>query len=136
MLKFGQKVTEHRKAILAVALFLLIPSVMGYFATRVNYNILTYLPQEIDTVKGEDILIDEFGKGGFTMVMTEGMPAKDVANLTDEIKKVKGVSSVIGIDSLTDGTIPTEMLPDSVSEIFNKKEDGKNTQLMAVFFDK
>lgn len=136
MLKFGQKVTEHRKAILAVALFLLIPSVMGYFATRVNYNILTYLPQEIDTVKGEDILIDEFGKGGFTMVMTEGMPAKDVANLTDEIKKVKGVSSVIGIDSLTDGTIPTEMLPDSVSEIFNKKENGKNTQLMAVFFDK
>lgn len=136
MLKFGQKVTEHRKATLAVALFLLIPSVMGYFATRVNYNILTYLPQEIDTVKGEDILIDEFGKGGFTMVMTEGMPAKDVANLTDEIKKVKGVSSVIGIDSLTDGTIPTEMLPDSVSEIFNKKENGKNTQLMAVFFDK
>ena len=85
MLRFGRVVTKNRKIILIIALLLLIPSVFGYINTRVNYDVLLYLPDTMETVKGQDILLDEFNKGGFSMVMVEGMEYKDVAKLKSKI---------------------------------------------------
>ena len=131
MKSFGGFVTKHRKTILLVGILLLIPATVGYISTGVNYNILTYLPSEIDTVKGEEILMDEFGKGGFAMVMTEGMTDKERNAFTEEIKGIEHVDSVISIDSLTDGSIPTEMLPEEIRKVVSNGD----TELSAVFFD-
>lgn len=95
MLKFGQAVTKKRKIILIVGLLLIIPAAIGYFNTRVNYDVLLYLPDTMETVKGQDILLDEFNKGGFSMVMVEGMDKKETAALKKDIEKVDHVDSVI-----------------------------------------
>lgn len=127
----GGFVTKHRKLILLAGVLLLIPATVGYVCTGVNYNILTYLPSEIDTVKGEEILMDEFGKGGFAMVMTEGMPDKERSAFIEDIKGIDHVDSVIGIDSLTGGNVPVEMLPEDIRKVVSNGD----TELAVVFFD-
>lgn len=131
MLKFGEAITRKRKLILVIAVLLLIPSVFGIMATRINYDVLAYLPDDIETIKGQNILLDDFGKGGFSMVMVDGMQNKDVAEMKAEIEKVDHVDSVIWYDSILDLSVPEEMIPDSIYEEFN---NGDMT-LMAVFFD-
>ena len=131
MLKLGEAVTRKRKLILVIAVLLLIPSVIGMMATRINYDVLSYLPDDIETIKGQDILLDEFGKGGFSMVMVDGMDKKDVAELKSKIEKVDHVDSVIWYDTLVDSSVPYEMIPKNIYNEFNSGD----TTLMAVFFD-
>lgn len=131
MLKFGKTITKNRKLILVISILLLIPSVLGMIGTRINYDVLCYLPDDIETMKGQEILLDEFGKGGFSMVVTENLQKKDVAKLKEKIEKVDHVDSVIWYDSLANISVPYEILPDDVYESFN---NGDST-VMAVFFD-
>lgn len=133
MLKFGRAVTKKRKIILIIALLLLIPSAIGYFNTPVNYDILNYLPDSMETVEGQDILLDEFNKGGFAMVMFEGMSDKDVAKAKAKIEGVENVEEVIWYDTVLDPSTPQEILPDSVRDIYTNKET--DSTLMAVFFN-
>ena len=131
MLRFGEFIAKHRVLILLTGIILLIPSVFGYLNTRVNYDILSYLPKDIDTMVGQDILIDEFGQGGFSFVMVDGMTGKEIADTADKISEVDGVSDVVCYESLTDLNIPKEVLPQKVYDFFNKGD----TTLMAVFFE-
>ena len=131
MLKFGEFIAKHRVLILLMGILLLIPSAIGYLHTRVNYDILSYLPKDIDTMVGQDILKEEFGQGGFSLVLVEGMSDKDVAATADKLKEVAHVSDVVCYQSLTDLTIPKEILPQKVFDFFNKGD----TTMMAVFFD-
>ena len=131
MLKLGEAITRKRKLILVVAVLLLIPSVLGMIATRINYDVLSYLPDDIQTIKGQDILLDDFGKGGFAMVMVDGMDQKDVSALKSKFEDVDHVDSVIWYDSIVDSSVPLEMVPGDVYKKFNSGD----TTLMAVFFD-
>ena len=131
MLKLGEAITRKRKLILVVAVLLLIPSVLGMIATRINYDVLSYLPDDIQTTKGQDILLDDFGKGGFAMVMVDGMNQKDVSALKSKFEDVDHVDSVIWYDSIVDSSVPLEMVPGDVYKKFNSGD----TTLMAVFFD-
>ena len=131
MVKFGKQVVKHRVAILIASILLLIPSVFGYLHTRVNYDILTYLPEDIETMQGQNIMVDDFGTGAFSMFMVDGMKEKEVAALKDKIEKVDHVSNVLWYDSLADISVPMEMLPDDIYEVFN----SENGTMMAIFFD-
>lgn len=131
MLRFGEFIAKHRVLILVVGVLLLIPSAFGYINTRVNYDILSYLPKDINTMVGQDILIDEFGQGGFSFVMVDGMTEKEIADTADKISEVEGVSNVLCYESLTDLNVPKEILPSKVYDFFNKGD----TTLMAVFFE-
>ena len=131
MLKLGEAITRKRKLILVVAVLLLIPSVLGMIATRINYDVLSYLPDDIQTIEGQDILLDDFGKGGFAMVMVDGMNQKDVSALKSKFEDVDHVDSVIWYDSIVDSSVPLEMVPGDVYKKFNSGD----TTLMAVFFD-
>ncbi len=122
---------KHRALILIISLVLLVPSLLGIINTRVNYDILSYLPENIETMKGQDILLDEFGKGGFSMVMINGMSDKDVVMTKKKIEEVDHVADVVWYDSIADISIPKEILPDNIYEFFN----SENATLMAVFFD-
>lgn len=130
MIKFGEWIAKHRALVLILSILLLFPSAIGYLHTRVNYDILSYLPKDINTMVGQDILIDEFGKGGFSFVMLDGMPEKDVRKTADEIGKIDGVAEVLCYESLTDLRIPKEMLPDKINNFLNKGD----TTMIAVFF--
>lgn len=131
MEKLGEWIVKHRILILIIGIALMIPSALGYINTRVNYDILSYLPKDIATMKGQDILIDEFGQGGFSFVMLDGMSDKEVAETAEKIENVEHVSSVVCYDSMTDLKIPKEVLPDNIYDFFNKGD----TTMMAVFFD-
>ncbi len=131
MLRFGEWIAKHRVLILLFGIVLLIPSAIGYANTRVNYDILSYLPKDIDTMTGQDILKDEFGQGGFSLVMIEGMSDKDVAKTAHKFEEIDHVSSVVCYQSLTDCEIPMEILPEKYIKAFN----NGNTTMMAVFFD-
>lgn len=131
MVKFGKTVVKYRAAILIVSFLLLIPSALGYLHTRVNYDVLTYLPKDIETMKGQDIMVDDFGIGAFSMFMVDGMEPKDVAALKAEIENVEHVENVLWYDSVADISIPMSMLPNNIYEVFN----SKNGTMMAVFFD-
>ncbi|MBP5431779.1 MMPL family transporter [Ruminococcus sp.] len=131
MLKFSELIVKHRVLVLIIGVLLLIPSALGYVNTRVNYDILSYLPKDINTMVGQDILKEDFGQGGFSLVMVEGMSDKDVAATADKIKAVDHVSDVICYQSMTGCTIPKEVLPSNIYDFFNH---GDNT-MMAVFFD-
>ena len=131
MLKLGEWIAKNRAFILITAVILLIPSAIGYVNTRVNYDILSYLPKNINTMVGQDILKEDFGQGGFSLVMVEGMSDKDVAATADKISAVDHVSDVICYQSLTDCKIPKEILPENIRDFFNKGD----TTMMAVFFD-
>ena len=130
MLRLGEWLVKHKMLVLLAGILLMIPSALGYLNTRVNYDILSYLPKDINTMKGQDILIDEFGKGGFSFVMLDGMSAKDVRHTADEISKIDGVAEVLCYESLTDSRIPREMLPDKINNFLNKGD----TTMIAVFF--
>lgn len=131
MKKFGEWVVKYKVLIFVVALLLLIPSAIGYFNTRINYDILSYLPENIETMEGQDILEEEFGTGAFSMVVIEGMPYKDVAALKEKMEGVEHVKSVIWYDSIADLSVPVELLPDELSDAFNNED----STLMAVLFD-
>ena len=130
MIKFGRFVAKHRVLVLILAVLLLIPSIMGYAATRVNYDILTYLPDNIDTMVGQDILQDEFGKGGYSMVVVRGMDDKGVAHMREEFSQVEGVADVLWYDSIASLSVPKDVLPDELLEKFNTED----STLMLVFF--
>ena len=121
--RFGKAVVKFRIPILIIGILLLIPSALGILSTRINYDMLVYLPDEIDTIKGQDILLDEFGKGAFSMVMVEGMEDKDVAALKEKIEQIDHVDSVIWYDTFADISIPKELLPDKLYDAFNN-DDG------------
>lgn len=125
MIRFGKWVVKHRSLILIIGILLLIPSAFGYFHTRVNYDILNYLPDEIDTMKGQEIMVDEFGTGAFSMCVVEGMSDKDISKMRKEMCKVDGVKDVLWYDSFLDLSVPVEMLPDSIKDVFiNKNADS------------
>ena len=131
MLKFGKAVAKHRVLILVVALLMLIPSVIGMQHTRINYDMLDYLPEDMETVKGQNILMDEFGKGAFSFVITEGMSDKDVAALEKKIEAVPHVDTVLWYDDLMDVSVPKELLPEKYYDAFCSGD----ATVMAVFFD-
>ena len=106
MIKVGKKIVIYRITILIIGILLLIPSVLGYLKTRVNYDILYYLPGNIDTMKGQDILIDEFQKGAFAMEIVDGMTTKEAVDVKQKIEQVDGVADVIWYDSIADLSMP------------------------------
>lgn len=131
MVKFGKWIAKHRIFILIIGTLLLIPSIIGFITTRVNYDILSYLPKDIETMKGQDILMEDFGKGGFSMVMIEGMSDKEIVETKKKIEAVNHVADVVWYDTISDISIPKEVLPDNLYDFFNS---GDST-LMAVFFN-
>lgn len=130
-MKFSEAVVKRRILILIIAAVLMIPSVLGMAATRINYDMLNYLPEDMDTVKGQNLLTEEFGKGAFSFIVAENMPDKEVSALRDKIAAVEHVDSVIWYDSLMDISVPKELLPDKIYSAFNTD----NSTMIAVFFD-
>lgn len=110
MKKFGQKVVKYRVLIFVISLLLLIPSAFGFITTRINYDILSYLPQDMETMKGQDILLDEFGTGAFSLCVVEGMDEKDISAMRKDMEKVEHVKSVIWYDSIAGLTVPMDVL--------------------------
>lgn len=133
MIKFGKKVVKYKIPILILSFVLLVPSVIGYFNTRINYDILSYLPDDIETMKGQEILLDEFGTGAFSMCVVEGMDKKDVVSLEQQMRQIDHVKDVIWYDTLADISIPMEILPEEIESAFNNDEE--NATLMIVTFD-
>ncbi|MBP3280622.1 MAG: MMPL family transporter, partial [Butyrivibrio sp.] len=132
MNKLSHLIVKLRYAILIAAIALLVPSAIGYFNTRVNYDILTYLPKDIETMQGQDILLDQFGTGSFVLYVAEGMEEKDVSKLKENIENVDHVAKVLWYDSILDIRIPMEMIPDEVYEAFNS---GDATMMFVIFDD-
>ena len=130
-MRLSKAVVKYRVPILIVALVLLVPSVLGMINTRINYDMLDYLPEDMDTVIGQNELLNDFGKGAFSLIIVEDMPARDVAALKEKIAAVDHVESVLWYDDLADLSVPMEILPDQVYSEFNT---GDSTML-AVFFD-
>ncbi len=131
MFKFGKWIAKHRIPVVIISLLLLIPAAFGYLNTRVNYDILYYLPDDIETMQGQDILLKDFGKGAYAIFMVNGMGDKDVSELKSKVEEVDHVSQVIWYDTVLDPSIPQEILPDSIYKIFHSDEGT----LMAIFFD-
>ena len=130
-MRFSKAVVKHRILILIVVLVLMIPSVLGIAGTRINYDMLDYLPEDMETVIGQNELLEDFGKGAFSFIIVEDMPAKDVAALKEKIEQVDHVETVLWYDSIADLSIPMELLPDKIYNEFNTE----NATMMAVFFD-
>lgn len=130
-MKLGEKVVKHRTLILLISVFLLIPAAIGYLSTGINYDMLSYLPKDMETMKGQDLLLKEFGKGGFSIVVTENMSKKDVARVAAEYKKIKHVDSVLDLNKVIDPSVPRSMYP----ELVRKNFDNKNASMIVVFFD-
>ena len=130
-MRAAKAIVKNRVLILVLALALMIPSVFGMLNTRINYDMLNYLPDDMDTVIGQDTLKDDFGKGAFSFIIVEDMPAKDVAALKEKIEAVDHVDTVLWYDSLADLSVPMELLPDKLYDAFN----SGNATMMAVFFD-
>ena len=130
-MRFGKAVVKHRIFILILTAALLVPSVFGMIGTRVNYDMLTYLPEDIDTVIGQNELLKDFNKGAFTFLIFEDMPNKDVAALKQQVEQVDHVDTVLWYDSLADLSVPMELLPEKVYKAFN----SDHSTMMAVFFD-
>ena len=130
-MRFSKAVVKHRILILIVVLVLMIPSVLGMVGTRINYDMLDYLPEDMETVIGQNELLEDFGKGAFSFIIVEDMPAKDVAALKEKIEQVDHVETVLWYDSIADLSIPMELLPDKIYNEFNTE----NATMMAVFFD-
>lgn len=133
MKKFGEWIVRLRVCILILAAVLLIPSGIGYIRTRVNYDILSYLPKQIETMKGQDILADEFQTGAFSMVVVEGMDFKDISAMKEKMEQIDHVKKVVWYDSFADISIPVDLLPDKIKDAFINEDT--DTTLMAVIFD-
>lgn len=130
MNKFGKFVTKHKYIILIIGILLLIPSVIGMSLTRINYDVLSYLPDTLETVEGQDIMVDEFGMGAFSMVVVENMENKDVVELKEKLLDVEHVEKIIWYDSVADISLPTDMLPNDLKEALFK---GEATMMIALF---
>ena len=130
MHKVAKAICKHRKLILIIALLLLIPSIIGMKATRINYDILVYLPEDIETIKGENILSEDFDMGGFSVVLLEDMSTKDIVKLEEKIRKIDNVEKVASIADVLGSNIPVEMLPDDIKD----KAYKDNETLMLVTF--
>ena len=130
-MKLGEKVVKYRTLILLISLFLLIPATIGYLSTGINYDMLSYLPKDMETMKGQELLLKEFGKGGFSIVVTENMSKKDVAGVVSEYKKIKHVDSVLDLNKVINPSVPRSMYP----ELIRKHFDNKNASMIVVFFN-
>ena len=130
MIKVGKWIAKHKVLIVIISMLLLIPSFLGMAATRVNYDILSYLPDSLETVEGQDIMVDEFGMGAFSMVVVENMDLKDVAALKEKFQDVDHVKDVLWYDSVADLSIPISMIPDKFKDAFFT---GDATMMIALF---
>lgn len=130
MVKVGKKIVKFRVPILILSIILLIPAVWGYVNTRINYDVLTYLPDDIETMQGQEIMTNDFGIGAFSMLMVDGMEDKEIVKLKEKVEKVDGVENVLWYDSLADISVPQSVLPSKLYDEYNT-EDGT---MMAVFF--
>ena len=130
MIKFGKWIAKHKVLIVIISMLLLIPSFLGMAATRVNYDILSYLPDSLETVEGQDIMVDEFGMGAFSMVVVENMEMKDIQKLEDEFSQVEHVKDVLWYDDVADISLPVEMIPQDLREAFFK---GDATMMLVLF---
>ncbi len=131
MVKAGKWIARHRILILIIGILLLVPSVFGIAATKVNYDLLSYLPEDLETVKGQDILVDEYGMGAFSMAMVEGMAPKDVQKLKTEFEEVPHVSDVLWYDDVVDISLPVEMIPQDIRKVFSSED----ATMLLVLFD-
>lgn len=133
MEKLGRGIVKARNPILVISILLLIPAALGYINTRVNYDILYYLPKEIDTMQGQDILLDEFQKGAYAIVVVDGMHGRELTKLEDKIENVDHVAKLISYNSIVGGDIPLEMIPEKLrSQFYNSDKDST---MLAIFFD-
>ena len=132
MINIGKWITKHKNIILVIAFILLIPAGIGYVSTCVNYDVLSYLPERLETIKGQDILVDEFGMGAFSMVVVEDMPMKDAAKLEKQLESIDHVKDVLWYDDAVDISVPTEMIPEDLRKAFF---NGKATMMIALFDD-
>lgn len=130
MVKVGKMIVKFRVPILILSIILLIPAVWGYVNTRINYDVLTYLPEDIETMQGQEIMTNDFGIGAFSMLMVDGMEDKEIVKLKEKVEKVDGVENVLWYDSLADISVPQSVLPSKLYDEYNT-EDGT---MMAVFF--
>lgn len=130
-MRFSKAVVKHRIPILVLTLILMVPSVIGMATTRVNYDMLTYLPEDMETVIGQNELLEDFNKGAFTFLIFEDMPNKDVAKLKEKVEEVDHVDTILWYDSLADLSMPMELIPDEIYKEFNTD----HSTMMAVFFD-
>ena len=130
MKKIGKAIAKGRYLIFILALALLVPSAIGYLNTRVNYDILSYLPESLETVSGQDIMVDEFGMGAFSMVIVEGMDNKDAAALEADLETINHVKEVLWYDDMLDLSVPVSMIPDSIRDAFFQ---GDATMMIALF---
>ena len=130
MINIGKWITKHKNIILVIAFILLIPAGIGYVSTRVNYDVLSYLPERLETIKGQDILVDEYGMGAFSMVVVENMDMKDVQKLEDQFSEVPHVKDVLWYDDVADISLPVEMIPNDLKEAFFK---GDATMMLVLF---
>ena len=130
MKKIGKAIAKGRYLIFILALALLVPSAIGYLNTRVNYDILSYLPESLETVSGQDIMVDEFGMGAFSMVIVEGMENKDAAALEADLETINHVKEVLWYDDMLDLSVPVSMIPDSIRDAFFQ---GDATMMIALF---
>ena len=130
MIQFAKKLVHHRKFIVFLAFILLIPSTIGIVKTRINYDILSYLPDSLETVKGQDIMVDQFGAGAYSMIIVEDMNLHDVQKLKQKLEKVNHVDKIIWYDDIADLSVPKEMLPEKVRKVFF----NKNATMMIAMF--
>ena len=130
-MRFSKAVVRGRVAILILTVILMIPAVFGMLGTRINYDMLNYLPDDMDTVIGQNALLEDFGKGAFSFIVVENMPEKDVAALQEKLESVEHVETVLWYNSLMDTSIPMQLLPDKLYDAFNTGD----ATMMAVFFD-
>lgn len=131
MVKTGKWIAKHRILIVLIGILLLIPSVIGTIKTRINYDILSYLPESLETVKGQDVMVDEFGTGAFSMVVVEDMPLKDVQKLKNKFEEIEHVKKVLWYDDIADISVPTSMMPKDLKNIFF----ADDSKMMLVLFD-
>ena len=120
MINVGKWIARKKYFILAMCLLLIIPSFIGISNTKINYDVLSYLPDSLETVKGQDIMVDDFGMGAFSMVIVENMEEKDVVSLKEQMKEINHVSEVIWYDDLLDISVPIEMIPEKYKKEFNQ----------------
>ena len=131
LIKMGKQIAKHKFLILLIGFLLLIPSLIGMVTTRVNYDLLSYLPETLETVKGQDIMVDEYGMGAFSMVVVENMELKDVQKLEKKFEAVDHVKDVLWYDDVADLNLPVQMIPKKLREGFFKG----NATMMIVLFD-
>lgn len=130
MVKIGKWIARHKAFIAVLSVLLLVPSVIGFVNTKINYDLLSYLPETLETVEGQNLLVDEFGMGAFSMVIVENMNQKDVQKLKERMEEVPHVKDVLWYDSFMDISVPMEMLPAKLYEAFNS---GGATMMVALF---